>query len=41
MEKKLPVESKHTEEDNVAAGPEESEVPVQTEDYSNDNLVDT
>ncbi|XP_040522188.1 aspartyl/asparaginyl beta-hydroxylase isoform X10 [Gallus gallus] len=39
MEKKLPVESKHTEEDNVAAGPEESEVPVQTEDYSNDNLV--
>lgn len=42
MEKKLPVvESKHTEEDNVATGPEESEVPVQTEDYSNDNLVDT
>ncbi|XP_010707275.1 aspartyl/asparaginyl beta-hydroxylase isoform X8 [Meleagris gallopavo] len=40
IEKKLPVESKHTEEDNVATGPE-SEVPVQTEDYSNDNLVDT
>ncbi|XP_021244733.1 aspartyl/asparaginyl beta-hydroxylase isoform X3 [Numida meleagris] len=38
IEKKLPVESKHTE-DNVATGPEESEVPVQTEDYSNDNLV--
>ncbi|XP_048794709.1 aspartyl/asparaginyl beta-hydroxylase isoform X3 [Lagopus muta] len=39
IEKKLPVESKHTEEDNVATGPEESEAPVQTEDYSNDNLV--
>ncbi|XP_042725373.1 aspartyl/asparaginyl beta-hydroxylase isoform X5 [Lagopus leucura] len=39
IEKKLPVESKHTEEDNVATGPEESEVPVQTEDYSNNNLV--
>uniref|UniRef100_A0A669QUP9 Aspartate beta-hydroxylase n=1 Tax=Phasianus colchicus TaxID=9054 RepID=A0A669QUP9_PHACC len=40
MEEKLPVESKQRE-DNVATGPEESEVPVQAEDYSNDNLVDT
>uniref|UniRef100_A0A669QRL9 Aspartate beta-hydroxylase n=1 Tax=Phasianus colchicus TaxID=9054 RepID=A0A669QRL9_PHACC len=38
MEEKLPVESKQRE-DNVATGPEESEVPVQAEDYSNDNLV--
>ncbi|KAM9024139.1 aspartyl/asparaginyl beta-hydroxylase-like isoform 13-T13 [Ara ararauna] len=33
-------ESEHTE-DLVAAEPEASEVPVQAEDYSNDNLVDT
>ncbi|KAM6411753.1 aspartyl/asparaginyl beta-hydroxylase isoform 28-T28 [Pluvialis apricaria] len=35
-----PVESKHTE-DVVANEPEESEMPVQAEDYSNDDLVDT
>ncbi|KAM9643509.1 aspartyl/asparaginyl beta-hydroxylase isoform 7-T7 [Morphnus guianensis] len=33
-------ESKHTE-DVVATEPEESEMPVQAEDYSNDDLVDT
>ncbi|KAM6411737.1 aspartyl/asparaginyl beta-hydroxylase isoform 12-T12 [Pluvialis apricaria] len=33
-----PVESKHTE-DVVANEPEESEMPVQAEDYSNDDLV--
>uniref|UniRef100_A0A8C3K2T3 Aspartate beta-hydroxylase n=1 Tax=Calidris pygmaea TaxID=425635 RepID=A0A8C3K2T3_9CHAR len=32
------VESKHTE-DVVATEPEESEIPVQAEDYSNDDLV--
>ncbi|OXB74224.1 UNVERIFIED_CONTAM: hypothetical protein H355_010001, partial [Colinus virginianus] len=38
IEKKPSVKSKHTE-DNVATGLEESEVPVQTEDYSNDDLM--
>ncbi|XP_040444621.1 aspartyl/asparaginyl beta-hydroxylase isoform X12 [Falco naumanni] len=33
-------ESKH-KEDDVATEPEESEMPVQAEDYSNDDLVDT
>ncbi|KAM6089194.1 aspartyl/asparaginyl beta-hydroxylase isoform 5-T5 [Chlamydotis macqueenii] len=33
-------ESKHTE-DVVAAEPEESEIPVPAEDYSNDDLADT
>ncbi|XP_074433218.1 aspartyl/asparaginyl beta-hydroxylase isoform X22 [Larus michahellis] len=33
-----PVESKHTE-DVVATEPEESEMPAQAEDYSNDDLV--
>ncbi|XP_030341235.1 aspartyl/asparaginyl beta-hydroxylase-like isoform X2 [Strigops habroptila] len=33
-------ESEHTE-DLVTTEPEESEVPVKAEDYSNDNLVDT
>ncbi|PKK33800.1 aspartate beta-hydroxylase, transcript variant X2 [Columba livia] len=33
------VESKHAED--VATEPEESEMPVQAEDYSNDDLVDT
>ncbi|XP_074941204.1 aspartyl/asparaginyl beta-hydroxylase isoform X2 [Phalacrocorax aristotelis] len=33
-----PVESKHTEDD-VATEPEESEMPIQAEDYSNDDLV--
>ncbi|XP_074997887.1 aspartyl/asparaginyl beta-hydroxylase isoform X2 [Calonectris borealis] len=37
IDKKLSVESKHTED--VAAEPEESEMPVQAEDYSNDDLV--
>ncbi|XP_057282224.1 aspartyl/asparaginyl beta-hydroxylase isoform X2 [Pezoporus wallicus] len=36
--KDLSVESEHTE-DLVATEPEASEVPVQAEDYSNDNLV--
>ncbi|XP_067146594.1 aspartyl/asparaginyl beta-hydroxylase [Apteryx mantelli] len=36
--KKLSVESKHTE-DKVVPESEESEIPVQVEDYSNDNLV--
>ncbi|XP_030341251.1 aspartyl/asparaginyl beta-hydroxylase-like isoform X4 [Strigops habroptila] len=38
--KDLSVESEHTE-DLVTTEPEESEVPVKAEDYSNDNLVDT
>ncbi|XP_009671803.1 aspartyl/asparaginyl beta-hydroxylase isoform X5 [Struthio camelus] len=38
IDEKLPVESKHTE-DSMATEPEESEMPVQVEDYSNDNLV--
>uniref|UniRef100_A0A8B9IRZ3 Aspartyl beta-hydroxylase/Triadin domain-containing protein n=1 Tax=Amazona collaria TaxID=241587 RepID=A0A8B9IRZ3_9PSIT len=38
--KDLSVENEHTE-DLVATEPEASEVPVQAEDYSNDNLVDT
>ncbi|XP_054046637.1 aspartyl/asparaginyl beta-hydroxylase isoform X1 [Rissa tridactyla] len=37
-DKELSVESKHTE-DVVAAEPEESEMPAQAEDYSNDDLV--
>ncbi|XP_009888086.1 PREDICTED: aspartyl/asparaginyl beta-hydroxylase [Charadrius vociferus] len=37
-DKELPAESKHTE-DVVATEPEESEMPVQAEDYSNDDLV--
>ncbi|KAM6209203.1 aspartyl/asparaginyl beta-hydroxylase isoform 6-T6 [Sarcoramphus papa] len=40
IDKELSVESKHTE-DVVATEPEESEMPVQAEDYSNDDLVDT
>ncbi|KAM6411745.1 aspartyl/asparaginyl beta-hydroxylase isoform 20-T20 [Pluvialis apricaria] len=40
IDKELSVESKHTE-DVVANEPEESEMPVQAEDYSNDDLVDT
>ncbi|KAM6376551.1 aspartyl/asparaginyl beta-hydroxylase isoform 2-T2 [Alca torda] len=39
-DKELSVESKHTE-DVVATEPEESEMPAQAEDYSNDDLVDT
>ncbi|XP_074941202.1 aspartyl/asparaginyl beta-hydroxylase isoform X1 [Phalacrocorax aristotelis] len=35
---KEPSESKHTEDD-VATEPEESEMPIQAEDYSNDDLV--
>ncbi|XP_064363553.1 aspartyl/asparaginyl beta-hydroxylase isoform X3 [Dromaius novaehollandiae] len=38
IDEKLSVESKHTE-DKVATEPEESEMPVQVEDYSDDNLV--
>ncbi|KAM6411732.1 aspartyl/asparaginyl beta-hydroxylase isoform 7-T7 [Pluvialis apricaria] len=38
IDKELSVESKHTE-DVVANEPEESEMPVQAEDYSNDDLV--
>ncbi|XP_032036550.1 aspartyl/asparaginyl beta-hydroxylase isoform X4 [Aythya fuligula] len=38
IDKKMSVESKHTE-DNLATETEESEIPVQTEDYSNDNPV--
>uniref|UniRef100_A0A8C3BJ21 Aspartate beta-hydroxylase n=1 Tax=Cairina moschata TaxID=8855 RepID=A0A8C3BJ21_CAIMO len=38
IDKKMSVESKHTE-DNLATETEESEIPVQIEDYSNDNLV--
>ncbi|XP_047917599.2 aspartyl/asparaginyl beta-hydroxylase isoform X5 [Anser cygnoides] len=38
IDKKMSVENKHTE-DNLATEPEESEIPVQTEDYSNDNPV--
>ncbi|KAM6209201.1 aspartyl/asparaginyl beta-hydroxylase isoform 4-T4 [Sarcoramphus papa] len=38
IDKELSVESKHTE-DVVATEPEESEMPVQAEDYSNDDLV--
>ncbi|XP_068251786.1 aspartyl/asparaginyl beta-hydroxylase isoform X3 [Nyctibius grandis] len=38
IDKDLSVESKHTE-DVVATEPEESEMPVQAEDYSNDDLV--
>ncbi|XP_074433206.1 aspartyl/asparaginyl beta-hydroxylase isoform X11 [Larus michahellis] len=37
-DKELSVESKHTE-DVVATEPEESEMPAQAEDYSNDDLV--
>ncbi|KAM6318623.1 aspartyl/asparaginyl beta-hydroxylase [Aegotheles albertisi] len=37
-DKELPVESKHTE-DVVTTEPEESEMPVQAEDFSNDDLV--
>ncbi|KAM9302568.1 aspartyl/asparaginyl beta-hydroxylase [Morus bassanus] len=37
-DKELSVESKHAEDD-VAIEPEESEMPVQAEDYSNDDLV--
>uniref|UniRef100_A0A8C4VK43 Aspartate beta-hydroxylase n=1 Tax=Gopherus evgoodei TaxID=1825980 RepID=A0A8C4VK43_9SAUR len=35
-----PEEKEHTE-DTVAAGPQETEVPVEAENYSNDDLVDT
>ncbi|KAM6275730.1 aspartyl/asparaginyl beta-hydroxylase isoform 3-T3 [Spheniscus humboldti] len=38
IDKELSVESKHTE-DVVATEPEQSEIPVQAEDYSNDDLV--
>ncbi|XP_014795111.1 PREDICTED: aspartyl/asparaginyl beta-hydroxylase isoform X17 [Calidris pugnax] len=38
IDKEPSVESKHTE-DVVATEPEESEIPVQAEDYSNDDLV--
>ncbi|XP_055657049.1 aspartyl/asparaginyl beta-hydroxylase isoform X11 [Falco peregrinus] len=38
IDKELSVESKH-KEDDVATEPEESEMPVQAEDYSNDDLV--
>nr|XP_038031287.1 aspartyl/asparaginyl beta-hydroxylase isoform X1 [Anas platyrhynchos] len=38
IDKKMSVESKHTE-DNPATETEESEIPVQTEDYSTDNPV--
>ncbi|XP_009471316.1 PREDICTED: aspartyl/asparaginyl beta-hydroxylase [Nipponia nippon] len=38
IDKELPVESKHTEDD-VATEPEESEMAVQAEDYSNDDVV--
>ncbi|XP_009330364.1 PREDICTED: aspartyl/asparaginyl beta-hydroxylase isoform X1 [Pygoscelis adeliae] len=38
IDKELSVESKHTEDD-VATEPEQSEIPVQAEDYSNDDLV--
>uniref|UniRef100_A0A674KAS9 Aspartyl beta-hydroxylase/Triadin domain-containing protein n=1 Tax=Terrapene triunguis TaxID=2587831 RepID=A0A674KAS9_9SAUR len=40
INKKQSEEKEHTE-DTVAAGPQETEVPVEAENYSNDDLVDT